>query len=189
MYLILDYTCPATIRNQSRIKIAPTACTSRKRCLCSAVNGKITFMKIAATFTDPTVAAIGLRNVANLLINYAHFRNSSLAELTAPIKSSRLNFIFTLSGRMYKSTKNSICILSFPPSLSITHSLCPSKLSSAIRCSRPISPTKSILNFVTPFTLLRTRTYKQILSLSPTSDLAIKSKHPPFSGVTPNPLP
>lgn len=189
MYLILDYTCPATTRNQSRIIIALTTFTSRKRCLCSAVNGKITIMEITTAFTDPIVAAIGLRSAANLLINYAHLRNSSLAELTTPIKSSRLNFIFTLSGRMYKSTKNSICILSFPPSLSITHSLCPSKLSSAIRCSRPISPTKSILNFVTPFTLLRTRTYKQILSLSPTSDLTIKSKHPLFSEVTPNPLP
>ncbi|WP_157380480.1 hypothetical protein [Burkholderia ubonensis] len=94
MYLILDYTCPATIRNQSRITIAPTACTSRKRCLRSAVNGKITFMKIAATFTDPTVAAIGLRNVANLLINYAHFRNSSLAELTAPHKIIETEFHF-----------------------------------------------------------------------------------------------
>lgn len=145
-------------------------------------------MEITTIFTDLTVAATGLKNVANLLINYAHFRNSSLAELTALIKSSRLNFIFTLSGRMYKSTKNSICILSFPPSLSITHSLCPSKLISAIRCSRPISPTKSILNFATPFTLLRTLTYKQIFSLSPTSDQAIKSKYPPFSEAPqPNP--
>lgn len=146
-------------------------------------------MEITTIFTDLTVAATGLKNVADLLINYAHFRNPPLAELSASIKSSRLNFIFILSGRMYKSTKNSICMLSFPLSLSITHSLCPSKLISAIRCSRSISPTKSILNFATPFTLLRTFTYKQIFSLSPTSDQAIKSKYPPFSEAPPNPTP